>query len=106
MLYLLTGDEFDAAAAHRMGLVQEIVPSGRQLERAIEIAGRIASQAPLAVSATLASAQTRIREGFPAAVAELSVRFRRNCSQATTRPRACAASPNGGPPCSRAAERG
>jgi enoyl-CoA hydratase/carnithine racemase len=71
MLYLLTGDEFDAGAAHRMGLVQEIVPTGRQLERAIEIAGRIAAQAPLAVSATLASAQTRIREGFPVAVAEL-----------------------------------
>ena len=51
--------------------MQEIVPAGRQLERAIEIAGRIAAQAPLAVSATLASAQTRIREGFPVAVAEL-----------------------------------
>jgi enoyl-CoA hydratase len=71
MLHLLTGDEFGAEAAYRMGLVQEIVAPGRQLERAIEIAERIAAQAPLAVVATLANAQTMIRERFPAAVAEL-----------------------------------
>ena len=71
MLYLLTGDEFGAEAAFRMRLVQEVVEPGRQLERAIEIAERISAQAPLAVAATLANARTMIREGHPAAAAEL-----------------------------------
>ncbi|GAA3435382.1 crotonase/enoyl-CoA hydratase family protein [Kutzneria kofuensis] len=57
MRWLLTGDEFDAAEAYRIGLVQEVVPAGRQVDRAIELAGRIAAQAPLGVRATLASAR-------------------------------------------------
>jgi enoyl-CoA hydratase len=72
MLYLLTGEEFGAKEAYRMRLVQEVVEPGRQLERAVEIAERIAAQAPLAVAATLASGRTLIREGHPAAAAELS----------------------------------
>ena len=71
MLYLLTGDEFGAKEAYRMRLVQEVVEPGRQLERAIEIAERIAAQAPLAIAATLSNGRTLIREGHPAAVAEL-----------------------------------
>lgn len=71
MRYLLTGDEFGAEEAYRMRLVQEIVEPGRQLVRAIEIAERIAVQAPLAVAATLANAGTMVREGFSAAAAEL-----------------------------------
>ena len=71
MLYLLTGDEFGAEVAQRMRLVQEIVEPGRQLQRAIEIAERIAAQAPLAVAATLASAWKMIRDGHPAAAADL-----------------------------------
>ena len=38
MRYLLTGDEFGAAEALRMGFVQEVVPAGKQLARALEIA--------------------------------------------------------------------
>ena len=57
MRWLLTGDEFDAAEAYRIGLVQEVVPAGQQVDRAIELAGRIAAQAPLGVRATLASAR-------------------------------------------------
>jgi enoyl-CoA hydratase/carnithine racemase len=71
MRWLLTGDLFDAREAHRMGLVQEIVPDGRQLHRALELAERIAAQAPLAVQATLASARTALRDGQAAAEAEL-----------------------------------
>jgi enoyl-CoA hydratase/carnithine racemase len=70
MRYLLTGDEFDAAAALRLGLVQEVVPAGRQLERALEIAGRIADQAPLAVAETIRSARLALAEGPGAAAAE------------------------------------
>lgn len=35
MRYLLTGDEFDAQEALRLGLVQEVIPVGQQLERAV-----------------------------------------------------------------------
>jgi enoyl-CoA hydratase len=71
MRWILTGDSFDAAEAHRMGLVQEIVPDGEQLARARELAQRIASQAPLAVQATLSNARLAIREGDAAAEAQL-----------------------------------
>ena len=41
----------------RVGLVQEVVPAGEQIERAAEIARQIAAQAPLGVQATLANAR-------------------------------------------------
>lgn len=68
MYHLLTGDEFDAQEAYRIGFVQEVVPVGEQLDRAIEIAEIIAAQAPLAVQATKASSRRFIEEGFAAAV--------------------------------------
>jgi enoyl-CoA hydratase/carnithine racemase len=71
MRWLLTGDTFDAAEAHRMGLVQEIVPHGQQYARGLELAQRIAAQAPLAVQASLANAILAIREGDAAAAAAL-----------------------------------
>src|SRR5580704_1951967 len=37
MRWLLTGDEFDAGEAHRIGLVQEVVEAGHQLERAVAL---------------------------------------------------------------------
>jgi len=72
MRYLLTGDEFDAGEALRIGLVQEVVEPGRQLERATELARAIAAQAPLAVQATLRSARLAEQRGEEAAAAELS----------------------------------
>ena len=53
MRWLLTGDEFDAKEAYRLGLVQEVVPVGTQLERALELANRIAMRAPLAIQGTI-----------------------------------------------------
>lgn len=70
MRYLLTGDEFDAATALRLGLVQEVVPAGSQFDRALAVAARIAAQAPLAVSETLRSARTGVFHGWPAAAAD------------------------------------
>ncbi|GIT00507.1 MAG: hypothetical protein CM1200mP26_22190 [Acidimicrobiales bacterium] len=32
MYHLLTSDEFDATEAYRIGLVQEVVPAGTQLD--------------------------------------------------------------------------
>lgn len=71
MYHLLTSDEFDANEAYRIGLVQEVVAVGSQLDRAIEIAQRIAAQAPLAVQATKASARRYLNEGVQACVAAL-----------------------------------
>jgi enoyl-CoA hydratase/carnithine racemase len=72
MKHLLTGDPFDAAEAHRMGLVQEVVPAGTQLDRALELAERIATvAAPLGVAATLRSAYRAAYDGHEAAVAQL-----------------------------------
>lgn len=71
MRWLLTGDEFDAAEAHRIGLVQELTEHGDQLARAIAIAEVIAAQAPLAVYATLASA----RHALPRSEADARARL-------------------------------
>ena len=71
MRWILTGDLFDAAEAHRIGLVQEVVPDGTQYERGLELAQRIAAQAPLAVQAALANARLALREGDVAAAAAL-----------------------------------
>jgi enoyl-CoA hydratase len=71
MRWILTGDTFDAAEALRMGLVQEVVATGHQRDRAIELAARIAAQAPLAVQATLANAMLAARDGAGAAAAGL-----------------------------------
>jgi enoyl-CoA hydratase len=70
MRYLVTGDEFDAQTALRLGFIQEIVEPGRQYQRAIELAQVIAAQAPLAVKATLENARVALREG-PAAASAL-----------------------------------
>lgn len=71
MRYLLTGDEFGAQEALRMGLIQEVVEPGRQLNRAAELAERIAAQAPLGVRAVLASARRALTEGEEAAIQRL-----------------------------------
>ncbi|HPN11796.1 MAG TPA: crotonase/enoyl-CoA hydratase family protein [Spirochaetota bacterium] len=71
MRYLLTGDEITAPEALRMGLVQEVVEPGRQFDRALELAERVTKQAPLGVSATLASARTARIDGDRVAMARL-----------------------------------
>ncbi|HUF20041.1 MAG TPA: crotonase/enoyl-CoA hydratase family protein [Burkholderiales bacterium] len=70
MRYLLTGDEFDAPTAQRLGFIQEIVEPGRQFDRALELAKRIAAQAPLAVCAAIENARLALREGPAAAAAQ------------------------------------
>ena len=72
MRWLLTGDEFDAKEALRIGLVQEITEYGKHLEKAVEIAETIAKQAPLGVRATIESARTAQTEGFNKAVENLT----------------------------------
>src|SRR5690606_7055649 len=65
---LLTGDEFGGEEALRLGFVQELVPSDEVYARGLALAERIASQAPLAVQATLESSRLSVEEGHEAAV--------------------------------------
>lgn len=71
MRYLLTGDEITADEALRMGMVQEVVEPGKQFQRALELAERIAKQAPLAVQTCLKSARRARVDGDRAALARL-----------------------------------
>lgn len=71
MRFLLTAAEFGAEEAQRIGLVQDVVPAGQQLDRAIEIAVLIADQAPLAVRATLTNSRIAVSGGSQAARAHL-----------------------------------
>ena len=52
MYLLLTGRFIDAHEAHRIGLVQEVVPHNRVVARARELAAEICSNGPMAVRMT------------------------------------------------------
>jgi enoyl-CoA hydratase/carnithine racemase len=67
MLILLTGDEFNAQDALRFNFVQQVVPVGQELPRALEVAERIARQAPLAVQATMQNGRVALTQGWKAA---------------------------------------
>lgn len=71
MRYLLTGDEFGAAEALRMGLVQETCAPAELTSRAFAIAQQIARCAPLAVRATRAAAKKAIQGGEAATLTTL-----------------------------------
>jgi enoyl-CoA hydratase len=63
MRWLLTGGEFDAAEALRIGLVQEVLPAEQLRERALALGAEVAAQAPLAVQASLASSRAAVEKG-------------------------------------------
>ena len=52
MHVILTGEPIDAETALRWGLVNEVVPDGRVLDAAMDLAETIAANAPLAVQAS------------------------------------------------------
>jgi enoyl-CoA hydratase/carnithine racemase len=72
MRFLLTGEEFGADEALRIGLVQEVVPAGTEVERARALAQVIAAQAPLGVQATLGNARVGRDLGEAAAAEQLT----------------------------------
>jgi enoyl-CoA hydratase len=74
MRYMLTGDTWGAEEARQMGLVQDITPPGKQLDRAIEFAQKVAAAAPIGVRATIASAHQSL-SGEEAAFAALQSPF-------------------------------
>jgi enoyl-CoA hydratase/carnithine racemase len=58
MFLNLTGDFVDAATAHAWGLVEKVVPAAELEDAALAVAGRIASQSPLAVAVLRELART------------------------------------------------
>ena len=76
MTLLLTGEIIDAAAALRLGLVEEVVADEALLDRALEIATRIAALPAAAVAASKRCVNVGLREGIAAGLlleADLSV---------------------------------
>ena len=69
MYHLMLCDEFGAAEAYRIGLVQEVVPAGRHVARAMEVAALINANAPLGVRVTKESGRKFIEAGEEAAIA-------------------------------------
>jgi 2-(1,2-epoxy-1,2-dihydrophenyl)acetyl-CoA isomerase len=61
---VLTGDPVDAAEAARIGLCDELVGKGADVERALALAGRIAAQPPLAVQQARRVLEHAARAGF------------------------------------------
>lgn len=60
---LLTGRHLTAAEAKEIGLIGHVVPDGQALDKALELAGLIAANGPLAVQAILRT--IRETEGLP-----------------------------------------
>jgi enoyl-CoA hydratase len=75
MRYMLTGDTWGAEEAHRMGLVQEVTPPGKQLDVAIELAKKVAAVAPLGARATLASSRQALAAEETTALAAVQPTF-------------------------------
>ncbi len=71
MYHLLRADEFDAAEAYRIGLVQEVVEPGQQIDRAVELARELLQCAPVALVHTIANARLALEQGEPAAIAAI-----------------------------------
>lgn len=69
MYHLMLCDEFGAEEAKRIGLVQEVVPHGTQVERAMELAQIIAKNAPLGIQITKKAGRQFIDHGEKAAIA-------------------------------------
>jgi enoyl-CoA hydratase/carnithine racemase len=68
MYHLFLCDEFSAERACKIGLVQEVVPAGKQIDRAMEIAGIIASNAPIGIQVTKEAGRKFIEAGEKAAI--------------------------------------
>lgn len=68
MYHLFLCDEFNAQRAYKMGLVQEVVTPGKQIERAMEIAQLIAKNAPIGIQVTKEAALKYIGAGEQAAI--------------------------------------
>ncbi|MEO1659282.1 MAG: crotonase/enoyl-CoA hydratase family protein [Pseudomonadota bacterium] len=71
MYHLMLCDEFGAERALKTGLVQEVVTTGSQGQRAIELAKLITQNAPLGIQATKAAALSLTDVGEAKAIASI-----------------------------------
>lgn len=72
-IMLMTGEPIDAETALRWGLVSELVPPGRLVDRAVELAGVIAERPPIA--AETAKANLRAAYNMPQ---DAAIRYERD----------------------------
>lgn len=63
--YLMTGDWIKAEEAERCGLITEVVEDGESLQRALEIARRLADGPQMAISYTKVALNQWLRAGVP-----------------------------------------
>jgi enoyl-CoA hydratase len=68
MYHLFLCDVFNAERAYKIGFAQEVVPVGRQIERAMEIAQLIAKNAPIGIQVTKEAALKYVEGGERAAL--------------------------------------
>ena len=69
LMLMMSGETISAAQAARIGLVNEVVPAGRALARAVEIARMLAARAPLALAAIKRAVTMGLDEGYEAGIA-------------------------------------
>lgn len=72
---LLLGEALRGSEAAQLGLVYEAVPAGRTLDRAMELARKIAGFDPFAVQATKVSANGILRQHWQTFEASLALEF-------------------------------
>jgi enoyl-CoA hydratase/carnithine racemase len=72
---MLTGEPIDAATAAGWGLVTEVLPADRLMPRALELARRIAENAPTAVQAVKQLADAAAGEGIATTLESLAAGF-------------------------------
>lgn len=68
---LMTADMINAEEAYRLGLVNYVVPPGKEVEKAAELIGKIASKGPVAISKIIESVNAYFQydaDGFAAEV--------------------------------------
>lgn len=61
--YLMTADMIPAAEAHRLGLVNAVVPAAELQEKASEMLKKIATKAPLAIAAVIRCVNSYFKDG-------------------------------------------
>lgn len=76
MEMILAAEPIDAAEAHRIGLVNRLVPAAELRAEALRVAGLIAQRGPVAVRAARASILKGLDRSVPEATADEFERFR------------------------------
>jgi enoyl-CoA hydratase len=79
---LLTGAIIDALEAHRIGLVDEVVPAAALMPRAEALAAEIAANAPMAITETLRAVDEGLCLPLDLALLREATRFGALCSTA------------------------